>query len=262
MHPYLINTEFFKLPSYGVAMATAYVLAYLWIMKNFRKEYFDKNFIENSIFYSIVFGIVGAKIFYLATFWSSFGFDFYSRMKGLFSLDNLKAGFVFYGGFIGATSFLIYYCRAKKISFFRLADLFAPALALGHSIGRIGCFMAGCCHGGYTHMPWGVVFSSPYCQTDPHYMGVPIHPTQLYESLGNIAIFFILNYLYKKKTLKDGRIFLIYAMLYSFLRFINEFFRADNRGSFLYGFSQAQIISIVVIVSSLLFLASKGRKNV
>lgn len=262
MLPYLIDFGFFKLPAYGAAMAIAYICAYFWIMRNGVSKNFDRVFLENSVFYSILSGLAGAKILYLATFWSSFGIDFSSRLKGLFSLDNLKAGFVFYGGFIGAVSFLLFYCRRKNISFLRLADLFAPALALGHAIGRLGCFSAGCCHGGPTSMPWGVTFTNPYCQTDPHYMNMPLHPTQLYESMGDFLIFLLLSRIYRKGGYKnEGKVFFLYAFLYSAIRFINEFFRADSRGAFFLGLSQAQIISLTVSILSAVYLFLRGRKN-
>ncbi len=261
MLPYIIDFGFLKLPSYGAALALAYAAGYFWIRKNHSRENFDRDFLENALFYLLIFGLLGGKTLYLATFWNSFGFDFVSRLKGAFSLDNLKAGFVFYGGFAGAAGFLFFYCRLKKISFLKTADLFSPAAALAHSIGRIGCFMAGCCHGGPTDSFLGVIFSHPYCQTAPELIGVKIHPTQLYESAGDIVIFLVLARLYRRNFFNfEGGIFALYACLYSVLRFVNEFFRADSRGAFFFGFSQAQLVSFFVFCAACVFLIYKVRK--
>lgn len=262
MLPYILDLGFLKIPSYGAAMAAAYVASYYWIIKNADSHYFSKDFLENAVFYSLLFGLLGGKAFYIVTFWHSFGEDFSSRFYQAFSWENIKAGFVFYGGLISACVFLFFYCRRKKISFLKTADLFAPAAALAHAIGRIGCFAAGCCHGGPTESFLGVVFSHPYCQTNPHYMGIPIHPTQLYESAGNFIIFAVLSKLYKKKYFEEEGIILgLYVCSYSVLRFFNEFFRADSRGGFFLGFSQAQVISLILFTAALIFIF-KRRKDV
>lgn len=262
MLPYLIDFGFFKLPSYGTALVLAYVAGYFWIRKNYPTGEFNRDFLENSIFYLLIFGFLGGKILYIATFWDDFGFDFLSRLKAALSIDNLKAGFVFYGGFTGAVGALFFYCRLKKFPFLKTADLFSPAAALAHSIGRVGCFMAGCCHGGPTNSFLGVTFSHPYCQTAPHLMGIKIHPTQLYESFGELVIFLILSRLYKKNFFNfNGGIFALYLCLYSLLRFVNEFFRADSRGAFFFGFSQAQFISFFAFLIACSFLIYKVKKH-
>jgi phosphatidylglycerol:prolipoprotein diacylglycerol transferase len=262
MLPYLIEIGSFKLPTYGVMIATAYLVSAWYLIKKSSIVGFDKQFISDLIFYIVIFGFIGAKLLYYITFFSYFGDSFSSRLAGMFSIDNLRAGFVFYGGFIGGAATVYIYSKKKKINFWKLADFIAPVIPLAHAIGRLGCFSAGCCHGKPTSSIFGVRFTKPYCDVDPSLIGVPIHPTQLYESLGNFIIFLFLNYLYShKKIKKEGGILLLYFMSYSVLRFIVEFFRGDERGNFYFGLSQAQLISLVIIIiSGLIFLKRQNEK--
>jgi phosphatidylglycerol:prolipoprotein diacylglycerol transferase len=266
MHPYLIEIGKFKMPTYGFMIAIGYILSVLWISRMSEKEKLDKNLISNLIFYPVLFGFIGAKILYIITFWPYLGYSFLNRLKNVFTYETLSAGFVFYGGFIMGFLAAFYICKKNNIKFLKIADLFAPALALAHFFGRLGCFSSGCCHGRPTDSIFGVIFDKPYCNVRTEYLGLKIHPTQLYEATGNIAIFFALNYLYSKKVFKkDGYVFFLYAMSYSALRFTVEFFRGDERGDFYFGFSQAQIISLLVIIFSLIFFIynnkNENRKN-
>ncbi|MEW6012010.1 MAG: prolipoprotein diacylglyceryl transferase [Elusimicrobiota bacterium] len=261
MHPF-IDLGFVKIPMYGVMIASAYLVSYLYLVKRGKDAGFDKSKISDIMFYIVLWGFIGAKILYIFTFYNDFGNNFYERFINIFTLTNLRAGFVFYGGFISASIFVYYYSQKNKINFFKLADFFAPAIPLAHSIGRLGCFFAGCCHGRETNSFLGVVFTSPYCEVDVSLIGHKIHPTQLYESIGNFMIFLFLNRLSKNKNLKEGSLIFGYFISYSFLRFIVEFFRGDNRGGYWLGyFSQAQLISIWVIIFSFIFLRFYVWKN-
>jgi phosphatidylglycerol:prolipoprotein diacylglycerol transferase len=182
----------------------------------------------------------------------------------LLSLDFLRSGGVFYGGFIGAVATAYVLVRRYQLPWWRTADAFAPGIALGQAIGRQGCFAAGCCWGKPTTLPWGVRFS----ELGQQVTGVPIdthlHPTQLYESFAAFLFFALLLWLHRRKTF-DGQVILAYGVLYGVTRFIIEFFRDDPRGdifglSSLTHLSTSQLISLLVGVTSLVALVIRGRR--
>ncbi|MCX7641114.1 MAG: prolipoprotein diacylglyceryl transferase [Elusimicrobiales bacterium] len=255
MKPYLLEIFGFRIPSYGIMIASAYIFGYLYILRKSKKFNLDRNIISDLIFYSVVCGFIGAKIFYIITFWGYFGNNFYERLVNIFSINNLRSGFIYFGGLIGGLISFIFYIRKNNLDFYSLADIFSPALALAHAIGRVGCFLAGCCHGKPTSFFGGVVFNSPYCDVSPELIGVRIHPSQLYESVGNILIFIFLNS--KVSKVPKGYVFFSYIFLYSIMRFILEFSRGDERGNFIIGLSQAQLISIVAIFLILIWKIKK-----
>jgi phosphatidylglycerol:prolipoprotein diacylglycerol transferase len=137
------------------------------------------------------------------------------------------------------------YVRIKKISILKLGDFFVPSLALGHAIGRIGCFFAGCCYGKETDVAWSVVFRD---KNSSAVLNVHLHPTQLYEALGNFLIFFFL-YFYSKKEHEKGFLVSFYFISYAVLRFIVEFFRGDlDRWRQCVGLSISQILSLILFI--------------
>lgn len=256
MHPYLIEIFGFKVPSYGFMIALAYLLSYFYLIKKSKLYNISKDEISDLLFYSVLGGFIGAKVLYIITFWNYFGASFSEKILNIFSIETLRGGFVFYGGFLAGFLAFLFYTKRKNIDFYKAADIFSSALALAHSIGRIGCFLAGCCHGRATDFFLGVVFTSPYCEVSPDLIGVKIHPSQLYESVGNFLIFIYLNLNLGK--LPKGEVFFRYVYLYSFLRFIVEFTRGDERGGYFIGLSQAQVISIFLII--FVFLWKKLKK--
>ncbi|HAH32095.1 MAG TPA: prolipoprotein diacylglyceryl transferase [Elusimicrobia bacterium] len=248
MHPFIFEAGRFHLPAYGLAVAAGYLAALLYL--NFKAKAFaiDKEKLQDLVFWTILAGMGGAKIFYAVTYWSSFGDSFTERTVYLFK--TFQYGFVFYGGLLtgGATFFIK--ARKSGLDFLKTADLCAPALALGQAFGRLGCFFAGCCYGRPTDSIFGVVFSDPRCELNPAYIGVKIHPTQLYEAAGNLLIFLILNFMLSKeeKRARIGAVIMAYAALYSTLRFSVEFLRGDDRGGFALGLSPAQVISLIIFI--------------
>jgi len=247
MHPIIFHIGSFKLPAYGLLVACGYLAGILYIFRKARTAGFEKEALSDLIFYSVLSGMLGAKLFYAATYWGDFGADLQSRV--LYLLKSFQYGFVFYGGLIfGAAAFFIT-ARRWKLDALRAADLFAPALALGHTFGRIGCFLAGCCFGSPTTCPINVTFTNPASEINPSYLGVPLHPVQLYEAAGNLAIFFLLNAALRRK-LPGGAVVALYAALYSALRFSLEFLRGDDRGVLHLGLSPAQLISAAVFAAA------------
>jgi phosphatidylglycerol:prolipoprotein diacylglycerol transferase len=161
-----------------------------------------------------------------------------------------KGGLVFYGGFIGACIATIIYSRIKKIKLWKLADAFAPSIALGHAFGRIGCLMTGCCFGKACSAPWAITFPVGH---ETHPVGssaIPVHPTQIYESVLNFGLYLFLAWMYRRKKF-DGQIFALYLVCYAILRSVVELFRADYaRSEYVFGvISPGQFVSIFIITA-------------
>lgn len=263
MHPIIFQFGSFKLPAYGLMVATGYLAAIYYVFRKAAGTGFKKEELSDLVFYSVLAGMAGAKFFYAVTYWGSFGADFVSRAA--YMLRTLQYGFVFYGGLIfGAAAFFLS-ARRRGINPARAADLFAPALALGHAFGRVGCFLAGCCHGlPAGRFPFPAVFSNPACEVDPALLGVPLYPTQLFEAAGNLVIFAVLNRTLGKKF-RGGAVAALYAALYSAQRFFIEFLRGDDRGAIHFGLSPAQLISAAAfaaaaVLSVKLLLKAKNEK--
>lgn len=169
-----------------------------------------------------------------------------------------RGGFVYYGGFIGALVLCLALLKARKQPFLPWADLFAPVLSFGYALGRIACFMAGCCFGRECHYPWAVHF--PEGVEAP--AGVPLHPTQLYASFWEWAVLALLLTLERKKRLPVGGLFFTWLIGHGAGRIVMEIFRADFRGPQALGLSISTLISLALViagVAGLLRLRRMGR---
>ena len=193
----------------------------------------------------IIVAVIGAKVLLVLTLWSYYG----DHPGEIFSFATLKKGGVFYGGFLAALFFTIWYVRVRKLSFWKFADVLAPSVALGTSVTRLGCFSAGCDYGTPTTVPWGVVFTNALAHENTGVpLGVRLHPTQLYESLTTLVIFGLLLWWFPRKK-QDGDIFLGYLGLYAVGRFSLEFLRGDEARGFVFHhvLSTSQFIALLVL---------------
>lgn len=257
MFPRLFHIGNFSLPTYGFLVALG-VLVGLWIsVRNSEKQGIDPEKAWNLGILVVLAGIVGAKVLLIVNDWSYYT----SNPREIFSLGTLQAGGVFSGGLIAALATAIWYIRGNRMPALATCDAFAPGLAMGHAIGRVGCFAAGCCYGKETHALWGVIFNNPLAHAwvgTP--LGVPLEPTQLFESAVELANFFILTWLLAKKKF-DGQVIGAYLFLYGIARFFLEFLRDDpGRGEVFHGaMSGTQLISIgLVIVGGLIWWLRSG----
>jgi phosphatidylglycerol:prolipoprotein diacylglycerol transferase len=187
----------------------------------------------------------GARILHVISYWQE---EFaHKPFSEVFMVQ--KGGLVFYGGFIGAALATVLYTRLKKIPLWKFADAVAPSIALGHAFGRIGCLMTGCCFGKACSLPWAITFP-PGHETHPMgEPGLPVHPTQIYESLLNFGLYVVLAWFYRRKKF-DGQIFAMYLVCYAVLRSFVELFRADYKPGeyFFHGaVSPGQLVSIGII---------------
>lgn len=238
MYPEILGLSF--LHTYGVLVAVAF-LAALWLAGRLaRAAGLNADAVTNLGIYCALSAIGGAKAMMFLI-----DIPYYTQHPGeIFSLGTLQAGGVFYGGLIAALAVAVWYMRKTRLPGWKTADVFAPAIALGHGIGRLGCFSAGCCWGVECHRPWAVTFTSPVAHDLVGVpLNLPIHPTQLYEAFAEFAIF---GFLYWRigKPHADGGIIGAYLMLYSTARFTVEFFRVHEQGNVLGGaFDTSQWIS-------------------
>ncbi|MEN6601685.1 MAG: prolipoprotein diacylglyceryl transferase [Bryobacteraceae bacterium] len=245
MHPKLITIGDFFIPSYGFFVALGF-LAGLWMASRLaRRQGLNSDLIVNLSIYCAVTGVLGGKVLMVL-----FDLDFYLRNPGeLFSLTTLRAGGVFYGGLVLALIAAIIYMRHVKLPGWRTADALAPGVALGHAIGRIGCFMAGCCWGSECNLPWAVTFTNP----DAHEMfgtplNMPLHPAQLYQSAAEALIFVLLYWRFSRPH-APGFILGLYLMLTSTGRFLIEFGRFHEQALPFGGpLSNGQWISMAIFV--------------
>lgn len=255
MHPILFEIYDTKIQSYGFFIALGYISSLLlgiYLAKSRKRA--TEPFLDLALI-SILFGVIGARGFFLVTnlqYFEKYPSEIFNFWSG---------GLVFYGGFIVAMLANIIYLRWRKIPIAETFDICAPALALGHAIGRIGCLLAGCCHGSTCHWPWAVTMNTDL--VDPMLRNIPIHPVQAYESITLIALSMILFFIVKKNRLKAGGASLVYLMGYSTIRFILEYFRGDSIRGFLLEpwISTSQGISIFIFISAAAILVRGFRSN-
>jgi phosphatidylglycerol:prolipoprotein diacylglycerol transferase len=256
MLPQLLKIGNFFIPTYGVLVTSAFLIA-LWLATRLAaRAGLDKEAVLNLGIYCGLAGILGAKLLMVLV-----DLGYYMRNPGeIFSLATLQAGGVFYGGLILALVTAFVYMRRKALPMLATADVFAPALALGHAIGRVGCFSAGCCWGKECQRPWAVTFTNPVSHElfgTP--LGVPLHPTQLYEA-GTEALTFVLLYWLIRRAHKAGTIIGLYLVLYSCARFVIEFFRApEGPNPFGGPLTEAQWISVALLPVGVWLLVRKPR---
>jgi phosphatidylglycerol:prolipoprotein diacylglycerol transferase len=245
------------LHTYGVLLALAF-LAGLWAAGwQARKAGMNASAIADMAVYVLIAGLVGAKLLLLVVEWSH-----YSRNpKELFSL--VQSGGVFYGGLIGTLPVAWWYARRHSLSGWQTADVLAPAVVIGQAVGRIGCLAAGCCHGRAAEVPWAISFNDEYAHRvvgTP--LGTPLHPTQIYESVACLIIFFILVAMAARKKF-HGQVALAYVVLYGVARFIIEFYRGDVvRGAMFDGaLSTSQFIAILMVLGAALIAPHAYKKH-
>ena len=246
MHPILLKIDGFALHTYGVLVASGYLAAILYMQRRLKVLSLTEDEFWRLIYGLLAGAILGGKLFYLIA---------HSQESSLAeNLRNFRYGFVFYGGLLGAGGAGWVWCRLKKRSFLAEGDYWAPAVALGHAIGRLGCLAAGCCYGAPTALPWGVRFSSPDSLVPDRFLGAPLHPSQLYESLGNLALFAALHLRFVPRRrageAPPGAAALFYAAGYSVLRFAVEATRGDDRGFRLGPLSISQAVSLAVLAAA------------
>jgi len=255
MHPILIDFGSFTLYSYGVLLAAAYLVGLQFALIRARSRALDPQRVMDLGIWIIVSALVGAKLLLLVT-------DFHQFTKSPRALiDLLRSAGVFYGGLVTAVVAAFVYIRRHKMPLWTTTDAFAPGIALGHAVGRLGCLMAGCCFGRPTSVPWAITFHSPTAAIETGTpLGQPLHPTQLYEAGAEFLILGVLLWLERRGRPFPGRTFWSYMLLYAVARFLIEFYRGDPRGA-VGIFSTSQFVSIILAPLAIVMLVLLGRRD-
>ncbi|MCX7832930.1 MAG: prolipoprotein diacylglyceryl transferase [Ignavibacteria bacterium] len=257
MHPKLF--EIFGIPvySYGLMLGLAFLIGSYIFTRELRRMKLDENIGVIITILAIIGGIVGGKIFYLLEEWN---FGKGASIKSLLSSDLLSpAGLTFYGGLILAIVLIYFYVKFKKLNFLQIIDAMVPGATIGYGIARIGCHLSGDgCYGMQVNNTFweflGCEYSKGIVPTTP---GELVHPTPLYE-LGYAIIIFIILWLIRKKTKYYGQLFYYYLILTGIGRFLVEFIRRNPK--VILNLSQAQLISIVMIILGVLLLIYNRKK--
>jgi phosphatidylglycerol:prolipoprotein diacylglycerol transferase len=267
MHPVLFEIETpgflrFLFPdtvtiySYGTMIALGALLGFAYTAWQAKKQLNVKFETTNElILFILLFSIIGGKIFII-----------FEDFKGFVSdpgqlFRNFSSGFVFYGSLLFAIPTMLIFFKVRKIPTLPMLDIMAITTCIVHGTGRIGCFLAGCCHGIPHDGFFSVIFTDPMCQADP--LNTPLHPTQLYSMSLIYGIMIILLIVSKRRQF-PGQIFLLYLILYSAARMILEVFRGDlSRGYVVDNIlTNSQFISIMVIIVAIYFYYRLYRKSV
>lgn len=247
MLPYL-QLGGFSLPAYGVIVATA-VLCAVWLAIARAPRYgIETSFAIRVTAYTVLTGVVGCRLgdlaIHPALYWNSPA-----------ALGHSGGTFLF--GFLAAAMVVTAFGIRTGISAWTMGDCGAPAFALGIAIGRLGCFAAGCDYGKPANLPWSVIFRNPAAaQLGGVPLGILLHPSQLYESFYEFAVFLLLLYL-SRKPRKPGTIIWVFALCYSTGRFFLEFLRGDADRGFWGPLSTSQWLSLFLPV--LLFVLYQVR---
>lgn len=278
--------ELFKIPgtdfsfnTYGFLLAVAFLAGLLLMTRLAARDGLDKQKVFDLGLWVLAASLIGSKALMVIAEWDTVYRD---NPREIFTLDFIRSGGVFYGGFIGAVIASVIVMRLYKLPWWRTADVFAPGIILGQAIGRLGCFCAGCCWGKPTAGWYGVLFS----EKGHGITGVPIkvdhlrdqvqetlwaerlggvleplhlHPTQLYEAGAALLILAVLLWMHRRRRF-EGQVILAYAMLYSVGRFIIEFWRDDPRGE-IFNLSTSQFVAIILFAGALPTFIYRLRKR-
>ena len=255
MHPILFEIRGFPVYTYGVLLAAAYLLGLQFALARAKSRGLEPNRVMDLGIWIIVSALVGAKLLLLIVEWDTYG----RNPAELMTL--IRSGGVFYGGLIVAVLVAFWYMWRHRLPLWSVSDVFAPGIALGHVIGRFGCFFAGCCFGKETTVPWAITFTSEYAARN---VGTPInrplHPTQLYEAGAELIILLFLIATERKGRPFPGRTFWGYMLLYGISRFVIEFYRGDSRGMVFDALSTSQFVSVILVPLSVVMLVLLSRR--
>jgi phosphatidylglycerol:prolipoprotein diacylglycerol transferase len=296
MHPVLFTARAFghqsQVSTYGVAIAVAFIVA-IWLgARTAARLGEDAESVRDLCFWLLVSSMLGARLLFVATNLPAFvdacrasvsehsltapGVSEHSLINSVWActraLHVWEGGLVFFGGLFGATVMAWWFTRRRHLSFARVADVLAPSVALGHFFGRLGCFAAGCCWGRESQAPWAMRFPAESLVFKQYVIDgrldasagatPPLHPVQLYEAFGELALFVALSWLLRRKRY-DGQVLVAYLVGYAALRFTVELFRGDAGRKFVAAWlSTSQAIALLSVPLAIaLALAFKRRQR-
>ncbi|UCH94024.1 MAG: prolipoprotein diacylglyceryl transferase [Candidatus Aminicenantes bacterium] len=246
MYP-VIHILHFELESYIVLYLIAFIVATFLLKYELKRNNYPSYLYALLMIVGLITGIIGSKIYYIFEIWNEF---ILSPVETFFNIPGLG----WYGGFILGGISIVLTLKIKKLPVLETLDVMIPIVPLGQALGRLGCFLGGCCHGTPTNVPWALAF--PNGQYPP---SVTVHPTQLYEMLIYLCIFILLWKL-RKKEMKNGLKFSLYLILAGLGRFIVEFYRINPQTA-LFRLTAPQIIAILGMMLGAFIIIYVKRKG-
>ena len=257
MHPTILKIGSFQIHSYGLLLAVAFLVSIQIFVSRGRRRGLSEEALHSVALVLLILAIVGGRGLFVLTHWSDYARD------PLGILRLWEGGLMLYGGYVLAIAGGIVYVRRAGLSLWKVADAAAPAMALGIGIGRLGCFLNGCCFGTPTHSDWGVTFPAGSYSTYV-FPGEALHPSQLYMAGSGIALFLLLLALDRKPRF-DGWLFWVGVGADAVLRFLIDFTRYYDATSFLgnvgrLSFNINQILSAFLLATALVMLRVLARR--
>jgi phosphatidylglycerol:prolipoprotein diacylglycerol transferase len=255
MRPILWTIGSLTISSYSFMSAIGFLVAvFIAILRAKKVGIWTKSIIDLSL-YVFIGGLIGARLFHKLQHFGS-----YNSISD--ALNIMEGGFAYYGGFISAFLIGVIYLKVSNLSIAQIADIVAPSLAIGEGIGRIGCFMAGCCFGKPTDSMFGV--SYPQNSLVWTLIGSQkVHPTQIYSAIALFCIFRILMAIQKYTTFR-GQLFLMFLLIHSVFRFSIDFLRYYTPEEHISILTTSQFISMIIglgaVITMVIFIFN-NRKN-
>ena len=234
INPVIFSVGSVEVRWYGVMVVLAILAIIAITLVEAKRVGVSLDHIYSLAVWAIIGGVVFSRVVHVIDKW-----DYYmANPRQIITFEGLAV----YGAVIGIVIAVLLYCIAKKLSAWQIADLVSPGALVGMAIGRVGCLINGCCYGAVTSVPWAVVYTNPASYAP---LGTPLHPTQVYHFIWNLAAFVVV-WLLRRRLKPVGSIFLLYLALYALgdlgIRFLRE------GEPFLFGIQQAQLIGIIMLV--------------
>jgi phosphatidylglycerol---prolipoprotein diacylglyceryl transferase len=253
MFPVLFDIGPLTIHTYGVLVALGFFAGLAVTVRLARPEGIPAGSIMDMGFVILIAALVGSRAMYVLI-----NLSFYLK-NPLDAFKLWEGGLVFSGGLAASAAVMAWYIRRHGLSWWKTGDIWAPGIALGQAIGRIGCLMAGCCYGRPTYdLPWSVTFTDAACLAPT---GIPLHPTQVYSVISGLVIFAILMFVFVKKKF-DGQVLLWFVILHSTARLLIERFRGDDRGLiFDSSMSMTQFVTLLLLIVAVAALISKKNRQ-
>lgn len=249
MYPELFRINDFVISSFGVMVALAFLVAYWVASIEFKRKGLDERLLNNLLLVSMIGGIVGAKLFYVFE-----NVPLGDLLANPFPYLFSRGGLTFYGGFLGAVFLVLLLSWKNRVSFWTIADALAPSIAIGHAIGRIGCFLVGDDYGTPSNLPWAMSFPKGLPPTTEK-----VHPTQIYEAL-YLGIVFLILWRLRKRERGGGWLFSVFLILSGVERFFIEFIR-QTTPSPIPGLSIAQLVALLLVLFAVVRLCVIYNRN-
>jgi len=249
VHPIALQFGAFTITWYGVMVASGFLAGFWAAARRAPRAELTGETILDFAPWLIIGAIAGGRTLYVISYWRE-------QFAGgpwweVFMVH--RGGLVFYGGLIGASLACIIRVRLRKLSLWRVADVFAPSIALGYVFGRIGCLLNGCCFGRACELPWAVKYPVGHATHAVGEAAVAVHPVQVYDSLMNLAMFLVLEWLFRRRRF-DGQVFAVYLLGFAITRSVAEMFRGDYSAAHITGgLTPGHVVSIGIFAVGIIF---------